>query len=178
MFISTRLTRGLILLESPPSLFIASRMIARSTTAGTPVKSWNLYFKLILYQAQNPNSLTNQEWFLLQTPHLQKHSSSLERNFYELRSSILPIKNFFNIITLHLKLITVTNRRFQKYPDRVRKPICDTSINSNKEGNNNATSKQADKKKTTFLCSQVQKENQREIKTAPPHMYQHFGEQA
>ncbi|WVY99932.1 hypothetical protein V8G54_026002 [Vigna mungo] len=32
-------TRGLILLESLPSLFIASRMQARSTTAGTPVKS-------------------------------------------------------------------------------------------------------------------------------------------
>jgi len=33
------LTKGLILLESPPRLFIASRMQARSTTAGTPVKS-------------------------------------------------------------------------------------------------------------------------------------------
>ena len=33
-------TRGLILLESLPSLFIASRIQARSTTAGTPVKSW------------------------------------------------------------------------------------------------------------------------------------------
>jgi len=33
-------TRGLILLESLPSLFIASRMQAKSTTAGTPVKSW------------------------------------------------------------------------------------------------------------------------------------------
>ena len=34
-----QLTKGLILLESPPSLFIASRIQARSTTAGTPVKS-------------------------------------------------------------------------------------------------------------------------------------------
>jgi len=32
-------TKGLILFESLPSLFIASRMQARSTTAGTPVKS-------------------------------------------------------------------------------------------------------------------------------------------
>jgi hypothetical protein len=33
-------TKGLILFESLPSLFIASRMQAKSTTAGTPVKSW------------------------------------------------------------------------------------------------------------------------------------------
>lgn len=32
-------TRGLILFESLPSLFMASRIQARSTTAGTPVKS-------------------------------------------------------------------------------------------------------------------------------------------
>lgn len=35
-----KITRGLILSESLPRLFIASRMQARSTTAGTPVKSW------------------------------------------------------------------------------------------------------------------------------------------
>jgi hypothetical protein len=38
-----KLTNGLILLESPPRLLIASRMQARSTTAGTPVKSWEQY---------------------------------------------------------------------------------------------------------------------------------------
>ena len=32
-------TSGLIFRGSPPSVFIASRMAARSTTAGTPVKS-------------------------------------------------------------------------------------------------------------------------------------------
>ena len=32
---------GLIFFGSPPSLFIASRIAARSTTAGTPVKSWS-----------------------------------------------------------------------------------------------------------------------------------------
>ena len=32
-------TSGLIFCGSPPSCFIASRMAARSTTAGTPVKS-------------------------------------------------------------------------------------------------------------------------------------------
>jgi hypothetical protein len=32
-------TRGLIFFGSPPRFFIASRMAARSTTAGTPVKS-------------------------------------------------------------------------------------------------------------------------------------------
>jgi len=32
---------GLILLGSPPSSFIAVRIAARSTTAGTPVKSYN-----------------------------------------------------------------------------------------------------------------------------------------
>ena len=35
-----QLTNGLILLASPPSLLMASRMAARSTTAGTPVKSY------------------------------------------------------------------------------------------------------------------------------------------
>lgn len=34
-------TSGLILFGSPPSLSIASRIAARSTTAGTPVKSWS-----------------------------------------------------------------------------------------------------------------------------------------
>ena len=32
-------TSGLIFFGSPPSIFMASRMAARSTTAGTPVKS-------------------------------------------------------------------------------------------------------------------------------------------
>ena len=35
-----QLTNGLILWASPPSLLMASRMAARSTTAGTPVKSY------------------------------------------------------------------------------------------------------------------------------------------
>lgn len=34
-------TKGLIFLGSLPSFFIASLMQARSTTAGTPVKSWS-----------------------------------------------------------------------------------------------------------------------------------------
>ncbi len=34
-------TSGLIRFGSPPSRFIALRMAARSTTAGTPVKSWS-----------------------------------------------------------------------------------------------------------------------------------------
>lgn len=34
-----QLTSGLILFGSPPSMFMASRIHARSTTAGTPVKS-------------------------------------------------------------------------------------------------------------------------------------------
>ena len=33
-------TSGLIFLGSPPARFMAERMAARSTTAGTPVKSW------------------------------------------------------------------------------------------------------------------------------------------
>ena len=33
--------RGLIRFASPPSAAIASRMAARSTTEGTPVKSWS-----------------------------------------------------------------------------------------------------------------------------------------
>lgn len=33
---------GLIFFGSPPSLTIASLMAARSTTAGTPVKSWRI----------------------------------------------------------------------------------------------------------------------------------------
>ena len=32
---------GLIFLGSPPMRFMASRIAARSTTAGTPVKSWS-----------------------------------------------------------------------------------------------------------------------------------------
>ena len=34
-------TSGLICLASPPSFWIAARIAARSTTAGTPVKSCN-----------------------------------------------------------------------------------------------------------------------------------------
>ncbi len=33
-------TAGLMCFASPPSAFIASRIAARSTTQGTPVKSW------------------------------------------------------------------------------------------------------------------------------------------
>lgn len=39
------LTNGLILFGSLPSFFIASLMHARSTTAGTPVKSWQANWK-------------------------------------------------------------------------------------------------------------------------------------
>lgn len=56
--------------------------------------------------------------------HLQKHSSWLEWNLHQLGRGILPINNFFNVVTLNLKLITVTDCRFQKYPHRVRKSIC------------------------------------------------------
>ena len=35
-------TSGLILLGSAPMRFTASRMAARSTTHGTPVKSWRM----------------------------------------------------------------------------------------------------------------------------------------
>ena len=35
-------TSGLIFCGSPPARFIAERMAAKSTTAGTPVKSWRM----------------------------------------------------------------------------------------------------------------------------------------
>lgn len=34
--------KGLIFYGSPPNLFIASRIAAKSTTAGTPVKSYRI----------------------------------------------------------------------------------------------------------------------------------------
>jgi hypothetical protein len=53
----TRLTWGLIVLGSPPRRFIASRIAARSTTQGTPVKSCG---KKLLIKAQSiPISLWN-----------------------------------------------------------------------------------------------------------------------
>ena len=69
-------------------------------------------------------SHTKQYWSYLHATHLQKHSSWLEWNFHLFGRGLLPIKNFFNVMTLNLKLIAVSDCRFQKYPDRVRKSIC------------------------------------------------------
>jgi hypothetical protein len=62
--------------------------------------------------------------------HLQKHSGRLEWNFHLFGRGDLPINDLLNILTLNLKLITVTNRRFEKYLNRVRKLICNTNINT------------------------------------------------
>ena len=45
-YFSPLLTNGFILLASPPRRFMASRMAARSTTAGTPVKSCTMQIHL------------------------------------------------------------------------------------------------------------------------------------
>ncbi len=44
---SFQLTKGFILSGSPPRRLIASRMAAKSTTAGTPVKSWRCADKIV-----------------------------------------------------------------------------------------------------------------------------------
>lgn len=126
-------TKGLILLESLPSLFIASRIQARSTTAGTPVKSW----KRKQFTTHPPN--LDKEKKKKQTNHtypknksyshclilyLQQHTSRLERDLHLLRSSVLPVNDLLHILGRHLELITVPDRRLEQNLNRVRKLLC------------------------------------------------------
>jgi len=74
--------------------------------------------------SKNFTQSNNTQHQRLHDTHLQKHPSWLERNLHLFGRGILPINNFFNVMFLNLKLITVTDCRFQKYPHRIRKSIC------------------------------------------------------
>lgn len=113
------LTRGLILLESPPRLLMASRIEARSTTAGTPVKSWWQKTQIERWR----NSYHNNSNYLVMT-YLQENPGRLEGNFHKLWWCIFPINDLLNIFFCDLEVVTVTNGRFKEDSDGIRQLIC------------------------------------------------------
>lgn len=100
---------------------MASRIHARSTTAGTPVKS---YQKRTSQQSTNSISGSNPtkiQPLINQSNYLQQHASRLERDLDLLRRRVLPINDLLHIPLRHLELITVPDRRLQQDPNRIRK---------------------------------------------------------
>lgn len=129
--ISTMLTRGLILLESLPSLFIASRIQAKSTTAGTPVKSCGIEIaRKITHHLQSHRQNHNLHSEQNSLKNLEENTGRLERNFDLLRGTIFPVKNLLNIFLLNLEIVTITQGRLQENSNRIRQPICNTHINT------------------------------------------------
>lgn len=66
--------------------------------------------------------------FQKQNADLKQHSSRFERNFNQFGSSVLPINNLLNILSLNRKLIAVSNGRLEKYPNGVWEPFCQRNI--------------------------------------------------
>ena len=125
-------TRGLILFESLPSLFIASRMQARSTTAGTPVKSCaekkSSKEQHITEYHPSLHSYFTVSRFQMLARYLQENTGGLEWNLNLLCRIVFPVKDLLNIFFFYLKIVTITNGRFKENPDGVWQPVCYTGI--------------------------------------------------
>jgi hypothetical protein len=78
-------------------------MLARSTIAGTPVKSFK---ERKMNSCFTPHEVKDEVRSL---PHLQKHTGRLERYLHQLGSSILPINDVFDILLCNLKTVTVAD---------------------------------------------------------------------
>ena len=83
-------TRGLIRFGSPPSRCMALRMAARSTTAGTPVKSCST------------------------------HPGRLERHLDRRLPHRLPAGQVAHVVLGHLVAVAVPQHGFQQHADRIR----------------------------------------------------------